>query len=295
MPRYLVTGGAGFIGSNLVADLVRKGNEVIVVDTMETGNVELLRGLDVEVYRMGAHEFYERGDWREGFDGNFHLGKPSASPMYRSDRNRIVELVRGTIAMLEIARELDVKVVSAGTSSVYNGLSPPHREDMPVQPTDFYTEARLFEERLSRVYELLYGVRWNELRFFSVYGPREEHKGKYANLITQAMWAGMRGEEFVIYGDGTQRRDFVYVEDAVRATILAMERGRPGEAYNVGTGVSTTFNDVFRIVKEETGYEGEPLYVPNPLRSYQMFTQADTSKARRELGFEAAYDLRAGV
>ncbi|MGC8696697.1 MAG: NAD-dependent epimerase/dehydratase family protein [Conexivisphaera sp.] len=295
MARILITGGAGFIGSNLVADLVRKGNEVIVVDTMETGNVELLRGLDVEVYRMGAHEFYERGDWREGgIDGIFHLGKPSASPMYRSDRNRIVELVRGTIAMLEIARELDVKVVSAGTSSVYNGLSPPHREDMPVQPTDFYTEARLFEERLSRVYELLYGVRWNELRFFSVYGPREEHKGKYANLITQAMWAGMRGEEFVIYGDGTQRRDFVYVMDVVDALERAMESERNG-VYNVGTGRSTPLNDAVDLVETITGMRIRRKYVPNPVKNYVMVTEAYVENARRDLGFSARTSLEDGI
>ena len=293
MTRYVVTGGAGFIGSNLVIDLLKGGNEVVVVDTMETGNRELLRDLDVEIYQMGAHEFYERGKWR-GIDGIFHLGKPSASPMYRSDRNRVVELVRGTISMLEIARELNVKIVSAGTSSVYNGLNPPHREDMPVQPTDFYTEARLFEERLSKVYELLYGVRWNELRFFSVYGPREEYKRTYANLITQAMWAGMKGEEFLIYGDGTQRRDFIYVMDVVDALERAMASEQNG-VYNVGTGRSTSLNEAIDILERITCLKVGRKYVPNPVKNYVRVTEAYVENTRRDLGFAAKTSLEDGI
>jgi len=105
----------------------------------------------------------------------------------------------------------------------------------------------------------------------------------------------LAGRSPVIYGDGSQSRDFVYVGDAVRATILAMERGRPGEAYDVGTGVSMPFNEVFRIVRDEMGFGGEAVHVPNPLRSYQAFTKADPSRAKKDLGFEPRYDLRAGV
>ena len=92
-----------------------------------------------------------------------------------------------------------------------------------------------------------------------------------------------------------KKRDFVYVDDVVRATILAMEKGKPGEAYNVGTGVPVSFNEVFKVISDELNYKGEPKYVPMPYKSYQMFTQADTKKAEKELGFKASYNLKEGV
>jgi len=169
MSKYIVTGGAGFIGSNLVHDLVKKGHDVIVVDSLHTGNENLIKGLDVKFYPMRIVEFHRKEKW-DDIDGIFHLGKPSASPMYRSDRNRINEFVEGSVAVLEMAKKLGIKMVAASTSSIYNGLEPPHKEDMIIKPTDFYTEVRLFEERLAKVYEDLYNVQWNEMRFFQYTG-----------------------------------------------------------------------------------------------------------------------------
>jgi len=105
----------------------------------------------------------------------------------------------------------------------------------------------------------------------------------------------MKNKSPIIYGEGTQKRDFIYVEDSARASILAMEKGKNGEIYNVGTGKSTDFNTIFKIIKEEMNFSKDPVYVPNPLKSYQMFTQADISKAKNDLGFEPIYDIRKGV
>ncbi len=293
MGRYVVTGGAGFIGSNLVKDLVADGHDVVVVDSMQTGSRDLLKGLDVEVYEMKLHEFYETRKWK-GIDGIYHLGKPSSSPMYRDDRWRMVEAIQGSVAALEIAKEEGVKLVAASTSSVYSGVKPPHREDVHLDPTDFYTEPRIFEERIAAVYERLYGVKWAEMRFFSVYGPGEERKGRYANLVTQFLWAALMGESPLIYGDGEQRRDFVYVKDVVDALKLAMKSDKSG-VYNVGTGRSYSLNEMIKVLGDVLGLEIRPRYIPNPVKNYVMETEADLTKARAELGFEPKVGLRDGI
>ncbi|MFP3318273.1 MAG: NAD-dependent epimerase/dehydratase family protein [Thermoplasmata archaeon] len=293
MAKYLVTGGAGFIGSNLVHRLVEKGEEVIVVDSLHTGSKNLISDLDVKFYHMKVDEFYRNGEWR-GIDGIFHLGKPSSSPMYKENREKFLESINGTLAVLEIAKELGVKLVTASSSSLYNGLDPPHREDMIIKPTDFYTEARLMEERLAKVYQDLYGLKWAAMRFFSVYGPREEYKKNYANLISQFIWSYMKNEPPLIYGDGSQKRDFIFVNDVVNALLLAMEKEVNG-IFNVGTGKSYSLNDVISIIKKKMGKEINPRYIENPVKNYVMVTLADTSKSRKILGFEAKENIEEGI
>jgi len=293
MAKYLVTGGAGFIGSNLVHKLVEMGNEVIVVDSLHTGSKNLISDVDVEFYPMKVDEFYKDGKWKN-IDGIFHLGKPSSSPMYRKDRSKINESVNGTVAILEIAKETNAKLVTASSSSLYNGLEPPHNEDMIIKPTDFYTEARLIEERLAKVYEDLYGIRWNAMRFFSVYGPREEYKKTFANLISQFIWAYLKNEKPVIYGDGSQKRDFIFVDDVLNALISAMKSNTNG-IFNVGTGKSYSLNDVIKIIKKKTGKSIDPEYIENPIKNYVMVTLADTVKAKKYLGFEATENIENGI
>jgi len=140
-----------------------------------------------------------------------------------------------------------------------------------------------------------YGLETISLRYFNTYDIGENSKGSYSSVIWKFIDDIRNGRRPIIYGDGKQRRDFIYVEDTARASIMAMEKGVPGETYNVGTGVSTEFNEIFQIVKEEMNYNGSPEYIPNPLRSYQMFTQADMSKTKRELKFAPEYDVRKGV
>ena len=140
-----------------------------------------------------------------------------------------------------------------------------------------------------------YGLETILLRYFNTYDIGENSKGSYSSVIWKFIDDIRNGRRPIIYGDGKQRKDFIYVEDTARASIMAMENGVPGETYNVGTGVSTEFNEIFQIVKEEMNYDGSPEYIPNPLRSYQMFTQADMSKTKRELKFAPEYDVIKGV
>ncbi len=133
------------------------------------------------------------------------------------------------------------------------------------------------------------------LRYFSVYGPHEKSKGKYANLVSQFLWAMMEGKQPVIYGDGAQTRDFTYVEDVVRANLLAMKSDVNFGIYNVGTGKTYTLNQLVGILNQKLGILLSPQYVENKIKNYVQATLADTAKAKKELGFEAKISLEEGI
>lgn len=287
----LVTGGAGFIGSNLVEELVGMGEDVIVLDNLHTGSLRNLDGLDVEIVMMSCNDIPRLDVNAERI---FHLGIPSSSPMYRENPFLVGEALNGFVAVMELARRCGARVVYASTSSLYNGLEPPHREDMTIKVTDHYTEARFAMERIAELYRKLFNVSSLGLRFFSVYGPKEESKGRYANMVTQFLWSIMRNETPVIYGDGSQTRDFIYVKDVVRALMLAMDSDYIG-VLNVGTGKAHSFNDVIRILRSKLGVEMMPKYIENPIRNYVQHTLADTRAASEILGFHAEHDLESGI
>ncbi len=225
MPRYVVTGGAGFIGSHITQRLLGLGHQAIVVDNFHTGKMENLSfakgNPDFEFIEAGC----EKLPVIEGkVDGVYHFGIYSSTPMYRENPALIGAACSGFVNVLELAKKHGCKVVQASTSSLYNGQDPPHREGMEILPLDFYTEARLFAERIASVYASQYGVKSASLRLFSVYGPREEAKGRYANLVSQFIWSMSKGEQPLVFGDGSQRRDFTYVSDVLDACLLAMEK-----------------------------------------------------------------------
>jgi len=289
----LVTGGAGFIGSNLIEDLLASGEDVVVLDNLHTGSLDNLEGLEgnlkfinescVNLSKMDLHP-----------KAIYHLGIPSSSPMYKNDPFLVGEAVNGALAIFDLAKREGCKVVYAASSSVYNGLLPPHREDMDILVTDYYTEARLCIERLAELYKRLFGLNSVGLRFFSVYGPNERAKKEYANIITQFLWEMQTGKAPLIYGDGTQTRDFTYVKDVVKALKLAMDYDYHG-ILNVGTGISHSFNDVIKMLNEKMGENFPPEYEENPIKNYVMHTKADTSKLKKTLGFKAHYTLSEGI
>ncbi len=291
--RAAVTGGAGFIGSNLVARLLIDGNDVVIIDNFSTGSKEIARILGKRGATLMEGPSSLISDLTP-VDAVFHLGMPSSSPMYKRDPSLLSNVVRDSIAVFEYARRTGARIVYASTSSLYNGNEPPFSEDMQIFPTDFYTEGRYWLERLAKVYYDLYGVRSIGLRLFSVYGPNERAKGKFANIVSQMVWASLERRPFVIYGDGSQTRDFIFVSDVVEAFLLAYNSDIEYGIYNVGTGKETSFNEIAELIRE-AGLNLNVIYEDNPIKNYVYRTLANTSKAEEELGFRYKIELVEGL
>ena len=289
----LVTGGAGFIGSNLVEELLKAGEDVVVLDNMHTGspsNLEDLKG-SLELIKASCNDLSEMDLHPEKI---YHLGIPSSSPMYKKNPYLVGEAFNGFTSVFELAKRSGSRVIYASSSSLYNGLLPPHREDMIIQVTDYYTEARLAMERMAELYKRLYSVSSIGMRFFSVYGPKETAKKEYANMVTQFLWEMRGGRTPLIFGDGTQTRDFTYVKDVVRALRLGMDSEYHG-ILNVGTGKAYSFNEVIDILNKSMDLSIKPQYMENPIKNYVQHTLSDTTKAEKVLGFRSKFGLEDGV
>jgi UDP-glucose 4-epimerase len=289
-----VTGGAGFIGSNLVEELVKK-NSVIVLDNLHSGSLDNLKKAKdkIEIINDSCNNIYKLK--LPNVDIIFHLGIPSSSPMYKQDPLLVGEAINGAVSVFEYAKKEKVKkVIFASSSSLYNGLQPPHNESMQIRVTDFYTEARLCIERIAHLYNILYGVKAVGLRFFSVYGHHEEAKGKYANIVTQFLWEMKKGNSPIIYGDGTQKRDFVFVKDVVKACLLLANSEFEYDVFNVGTGKSYSFNEVVNILNGKLKTNVRPTYIEMPMSNYVEHTLADTRKIQ-SLGYQPEYSFEKGI
>ena len=294
--KYLVTGGAGFIGSNMVHDLVGEGHEIIVVDNLSTGSLENLAEVKdkikfIEAPCMDILELDEFDD----LDGIYHYGIPSTTKLYRDNRLLVGEAVNEFTKILELAKRENCKLVYASSASVYNGNKPPFHEDMPVLIKDFYTEARYLMERMARLYYDFYEVKSIGFRFFSVYGPREEAKKTFANLVSQFLWDLKAGNRPLIYGDGSQTRDFTYVDDINRGFRLGMRSKYDLDIFNLGTGKCYSLNELVSTLNKILGTNIQPTYQKNLLQNYVQGTLADTSKAKEKLGFKTEVSLEKGI
>lgn len=295
--KYLVTGGCGFIGSNLVLDLVKKGAQVLVADNLSLGRLENLAAVKdkIEFFQINSGGCLNQPSIK-GLDGIFHLGIPSSSPMYKDNHYLVGQAINDFIGILDLAQREGCRLIYASSSSVYNGNTPPLVESLNIIPTDYYTEARYAMERLAVMYHSIYGIEAVGLRFFSVYGPKEEHKGRFANLVSQFLWAMQKNEAPVIYGDGLQTRDFTFVQDIVDALLLSMNNSKILlDVFNVGKGESYTMNELVDILNRALLKNIKPEYIENPIKNYVYYTLADTSKAKQILGFQAKYTLEQGL
>ena len=293
----LVTGGAGFIGSHLAKAL--KGQDVVIVDNFHTGRKSNLDGFGGRVLKADSNGVASA---RLKPDIIFHLGIYSSSPMYLANHNLVGEVIAGTTSVFDLAAKCGSRVVYASTSSLYYGQELPYKETsgMRAAPSDFYTEARIAAERLADLYKDRFGVPSVGLRFFSVYGPGEESKGVYANMLTQFVWAAtnkairIMGKKPTVYGTGSIERDFIHVDDIVEALKLAMRNG--SGPTNVGTGKSYSFKEVMAKITAMTGEDVSKKvdFIPIP-KNYLLKQVADTTKAEKELGFRARIDIDTGI
>ncbi len=298
MAKILVTGGAGFIGSNIALSLWRQGHEVSVLDDMSLGRPENLaesKG-EIRIISGDASDASIADSAVNGVEQIYHLASASSAPMYEPDPRRANEAtLTSFLNVLDAARRNSITgIVYASSSSIYGASHPPHSEDMPVRPVSFYTACKLAKEHYAEVYSRAFGMRIAAMRFFSVYGPHETHKGRFANVITQFLWLMKEGKAPTIYGDGTQTRDYVFVDDVVRCCTLAMERKADG-VFNVGTGEARSFNDVVDELNSALGTSIRQKYVPNPIKNYVAHTLADTRKSEKELGFRARFSFMNGI
>lgn len=293
--KFLVTGGAGFIGSNLAKRLLDLG-KVVVVDNLMLGRKENVAE-GVEFIRGSVMDEVLANKLVRGCDFVFHEAAYSSSPMFLEEPQiGVHENTIGFMNVMNAAIRHGVRrVIFASTSSMYSGNPTPYREDMSIGANSFYEASFRCREIIAQTYHKSYGLSSVALRYFSVYGPKEAHKGRYANNVTQFLCQIKQGHQPIVYGNGTQTRDFIYVDDVVEANILAMKPHLGFEILNVGTGVGTSFNDLVSLMRNTLGVNIKPTYIKNPVKNYVTHTVADITKIRRMLGFEPAVTLKKGV
>ena len=301
MPTALVTGVAGFVGSNLADALLDRGYTVRGIDNFATGR---RTNLDPLVDQAGFS--FQEVDIRnvdgvaeviDGVDSVFHQAAvPSVprsvdDPVTSTDAN-----CTGTATVLNEARKADVETaVVASSSSVYGSSERlPKVETMPENPESPYALSKHFTEKLALQFSELYDIDTVALRYFNIFGPRQDPSGAYAAVIPKFIDLMLDDEQPVIYGNGEQSRDFTYIQNAIEANVLAAESDVTGEVFNVGTGGRVTVNELVESLNEQLGTEIDPIY-DDPRPGDVPHSHADISKARELLGYEPVVSFEEGL
>ena len=298
--NFVVTGGAGFIGSNLTLALQEKFPEarLTVIDDFRSGNFKNLAGYRGDFVAQNLATL----DWREkfgdpaaaGFDAIFHLA--SITDTTNHDQfEQVHDNVESLRRLLNFARPTKTRIVYASSASTYGAVTRASVESNGAAPANAYSFSKVIMDNIARR-AVAGSPDWIivGLRYFNVYGPREAHKGVPASMVyhlAQQMKAGQRPR---IFKHGDQKRDFVYVKDAVEGTIRALDVQTSG-IYNLGSGKARSFNELVDVLNKCLGTNFEPDYIDNPHAHYQNFTQADLTNARGELGYEPRFPLEQGV
>jgi len=298
----VVTGGAGFIGSHLVDALLAEGRPVRVVDNLSTGrraNLDRLGGGVRDVVEGDLADFEVARRAVAGAEAVLHHAAIPSVP--RSVREPLESHASGptaTLNVLEAARGAGVRrVVFAASSSAYGDAEElPKRESMPANPLSPYAAGKLAGEHYVRVYARTMGLDGVSLRYFNIFGPRQDPSSPYSGVISLFAKAMREGRRPTIYGDGPQSRDFTYVANAVRANLLALDAPGPlgGAVYNVGTGRRITLRDLVAALNRLLGTDLEPEFAP-PRPGDVLHSQAALDRIRAALGYEVAVDFEEGL
>jgi len=291
-----VTGGLGFIGSHLVERL-NEDNEVILVDNQSTGKIENIKDINFskidailgDITSINLEEIFE------GCDYLFHLAAATSvpesvdNPLHCNNVN-----ITGTLRVLEAAKNVGIKkAVFSSSSAVYGVVKTlPANEKHPINPSSPYAVSKAAGELYCNVFSEIYGLPTISLRYFNVFGPKQDPESQYAAVIPNFIEKMLKGERPVIYGDGEQTRDFISVKHVVDANILAAESIKMG-TFNIGLGKSTSINQLFRIIKETLGRDIEPVYEEERAGDIKH-SVADVSKAK-SFGFSPENDFESDL
>jgi nucleoside-diphosphate-sugar epimerase len=302
MSVYLVTGGAGFIGSNIVNELLARNNKVRVLDNYSTGKRENLMAMqnnpNLEIIEGDLRSFHIVRDAVKGVNFVLHLGALPSVP--RSIKDPITSNdvnILGTLNILEAAMEYKIqRVVYASSSSVYgNNESMLKTETLPVMPLSPYAISKYAAERYCQVYYQLYGLETVSLRYFNVFGPRQDASSQYSAVIPKFIELMRKGKRPVIYGDGLQSRDFTFVANVVEANLLACTSDNvAGEVFNIACKQSITLLDVVNSINEILGTQIQPEFVKEAPGDVKH-SLADIDKAKANLHYTVKVQFKEGL
>jgi nucleoside-diphosphate-sugar epimerase len=301
MAKHLVTGGAGFIGSSIAEALLARGESVRILDDFSSGRRENLAGLsgDLEVVEGTIVDPHTVARCVEGVEIIYHQAAlPSVARSVDDPQRSMLVNVQGTTVVLDQARRAGVRrVVFAASSSAY-GDTPtlPKVETMAPQPLSPYAVSKLAGEHLMRVFAALYPIETVSLRYFNVFGPRQDPKSQYAAVIPRFVTAALAGERPTVYGDGEQTRDFCYIENVVAANLAAATTPKKlgGQVVNIACGERISLNQLLAFVSDEVGTKLDAIYAP-PRPGDVRDSLADISAAHALFGYEPKVKVREGL
>ncbi len=290
--KILITGGAGFIGSNITLALQEKypQNEYLVIDNFSSGNADNLldfkgKVISADISQINLQNYFEK------LDIIFHQAAITDTTLF-DEKKMMSNNVGGFKNILKLAIKSKAKLIYASSAAVYGHSEPPMREGKNEVPTNMYGFSKLAADKIARKHFDRLSI--IGLRYFNVYGPGEQHKGKMASMIWQLYLQMKEGKEPRVFKYGEQKRDQVYIKDIIKANLLAMKCQKSG-IFNIGTGKATSFNEIIENLNKALGTNLEPEYINNSYKHYQEYTEADLDESKKVLRYSPKYNIKEGI